>query len=72
MRFGWLDRQAAERGASARGSAEPQQQAEQAQEDKKPSKFDWLNRQNELATKVQERDEPVGRRQDRGQDERDR
>ena len=46
-RFGWLDRQAAERGVSDRGAAELRPQAEQAHKNKKASRFDWLNRRDQ-------------------------
>lgn len=68
-RFGWLDQQAAERGIVRRGTAEPRQPAEQAQEAKQSSKFDWMNRQKEHAPKVRER---VDRRQNQDQSDRDR
>ena len=71
-RFGWLDRQAPERIAPARGAVELRQQTEQAKDDKKPSKFDWLNRQKEPPTKVRELDDFIRRGPDRNQDDRDR
>uniref|UniRef100_UPI00366DA541 hypothetical protein n=1 Tax=Paracoccus sp. R86501 TaxID=3101711 RepID=UPI00366DA541 len=69
-RFGWLDRQAAERSVPARGASESRQQTEQAQEDKKASRFDWLNKQKNLITKTLDWDNSKGRWQDQG--DRDR
>ncbi|WP_111560144.1 relaxase/mobilization nuclease domain-containing protein [Paracoccus sediminilitoris] len=68
-RFGWLDRQKAERNVPARGVAEPRQQAEQAQNDRKASRFDWLNRKKNIPTKFLE---PDKHKKDRNQSDRDR
>ena len=62
-RFGWLDRQAAERGALGKDTAEPRQQEKRAQEDKKLSRFDWFDRYKDQGTKVRERDDNIESRQ---------
>ena len=71
-RFGWLDRQAEERGTSVRGAAEPRQQAEKAQDGEKTSRFDWFNRQKEPPTRVREPDDPIRCGHNRNQEDRDR
>lgn len=71
-RFGWLDRQNAERETSARSAAEPRQQTEQVQEKKSQAKFDWLNRQTDPSPKVLEQDSYKERRQGRDQGDRSR
>jgi len=71
-RFGWLDRHAAERNVPTRGAAEPRQQAEQAQEDKKTSRFDWLNRQRDPSAKGAEQNNDTARQPGRDQNNRER
>lgn len=67
-RFAWLDRQMKGRDDLSKGR-NPHPQAERAQEDKKPAKFEWLNRQKGPAVKDQ--NDHVAHRSDRDHCDRD-
>ena len=69
-RFAWLDQRAGERNAAAVRGAEQRQQAEQAQDARQPSKFDWLDRQKD--PEARERDQQERSQRGRDRDDRER
>lgn len=69
-RFDWLERPMVERGAAARGATESRQHVTLVQEEKKLSKFDWLNQQRNPVPKTDERDKSITSIQNRSLSDR--